>query len=193
MSKQKKVGILGGTFNPPHIGHLIIANEVMHALKLDEIRFLPNHIPPHKIIGQAISVEDRENMLKLSLEGNPTFKIERAELNREGTSYTFDTVNELIKNEPANEFYFIIGGDMIEFLPHWYKIEELTTMIQFVGVSRPMYSNSSKFPVIMIESPLIEISSSLIREKVGNNQSIRYLVPGKVEQYIKEKKLYGSH
>ncbi len=193
MKKQKKIGIFGGTFNPPHIGHLIIANEVKDSLKLDEIRFLPNYTPPHKAIREGISAEDREKMLELSLEGNSTFKIERAELIREGTSYTFDTMDKLIHIEPESEFYFIIGGDMIEFLPRWYKIEELVTKIKFVGVSRPAYSSSSHFPVIMVECPLIEISSTFIREKVGKNQSIRYLVPSKVEQYIKENNLYGSH
>ncbi|KMY50874.1 nicotinate-nucleotide adenylyltransferase [Peribacillus loiseleuriae] len=181
---MKKVGILGGTFNPPHIAHLIIANEVLDALKLDEIRFMPNYTPPHKIKTDDVPDDDRVAMLKLAIDSHPSFLLETIELERKGTSYTFDTIQVLLDREPNTEFYFIIGADMIEYLPNWHRIDELVELVTFVGVKRPGYEVSTHYPVEIVDIPEMLISSSLIRERVKQRKTIRYLVPDQVWEYM---------
>ncbi|MEK4028738.1 nicotinate-nucleotide adenylyltransferase [Pseudobacillus sp. FSL P4-0506] len=189
---KKQTGILGGTFNPPHLGHLIIANEVLEALHLDEIRFMPNYVPPHKEIDHRISDEDRICMLQAAIDGQPYFSTELIEIKRKGTSYTFDTMKMLKEREPETEFYFIIGGDMIEYLPKWYKIDELSRMITFVGVRRPGYSVETPYPVRLIEAPEIHLSSTMLRQRAAGGGTLRYLLPEQVIDYIKENRLYET-
>jgi nicotinate-nucleotide adenylyltransferase len=187
---MKKVGLLGGTFNPPHMGHLVIAEQVLKKANLDEIRFLPNHVPPHKQVDDCVTTNQRLFMLQQAIKGNPHFSIERIELEREGASYTYDTIKLLTEREEETEFSFIIGGDMIEYLPKWYRIEDLQEMVRFIGVNRPSYSHETSFDVQLIEVPEIDISSSYIRDTVKKGQSVRYLVPDDVCRFIKEEKLY---
>ena len=138
-----KIGILGGTFDPPHYGHLLIANEVLSELNLDEIWFMPNQEPPHKQKSESVENSDRLRMLELAIMENPAFKIEKLELERFGPSYTVDTMKILNERFPDHQFFFIIGADMIEYLPKWHKIDELIKLVQFVGVERPTYSSSN--------------------------------------------------
>jgi len=188
----KRVGILGGTFDPPHIGHFIVAHQVQHALQLDEIRFMPNHIPPHKNRNFDTNVKDRLEMLTRAIHGQPCFKIEMIELEREGPSYTYDTMVLLTNKEKDVEFYFIIGADMIEYLSKWYKIDELIKMVTFIGVNRPHYHAETSYPVRLIEIPSIDVSSTMVRNMIKNKVPINYLVPDNVIQYIKKKGLYGA-
>lgn len=190
---KRRVGILGGTFDPPHLGHLIIANEVLQALQLDEIRFMPNQEPPHKQKDKWISNDDRINMLTLSIADHPCFAIEKIELERKGRSYTYDTVLLPREREPEIEFYFIIGADMIEYLPKWYKIDQLLKLIQFVGVNRPNHSQKTEYPILHVTIPDINISSTLIRTRISENKSVKYLISDNVWNYIKEHQLYGSN
>lgn len=189
---MKKVGILGGTFNPPHVGHLIAANEVLHTLKLDEIRFMPNSLPPHKKLAGHTEDEHRLRMTELAIEGNKSFQVETIEIQRAGVSYTIDTMRELIKREPDTSFYFIIGADMIEYLPKWRDIDELSQLTTFVGVKRPGYSTETPYPVLLIETPEIHLSSTVLREKAASSQTLHYLMPEAVIRYIKENGLYGA-
>jgi nicotinate-nucleotide adenylyltransferase len=189
---MKKVGILGGTFNPPHIGHLVMANEVMHAVGLDEVRFMPNSVPPHKKLDGPVSDESRLRMTELAIKGNESFRLETTEINRAGVSYTINTMRELMNKEPDASFYFIIGADMIEYLPHWREIDELAQMINFVGVNRPGYSTETPYPVMLIETPEIQLSSTILRQKAANGDSLLYLLPDAVIRYIKENDLYGT-
>ena len=189
---MKKVGILGGTFDPPHLGHLIIANEVLHAKKLDELWFMPNQEPPHKIKTVSVTNEQRVDMLQLSIEGYPEFRIQTIELDREGKSYTFDTMKNLKENNPDIDFYFIIGADMVEFLPKWYKIDELMEIAQFIGVNRPNYQHETNYSVQYVEVPDINISSNLIRDRLKAGATISFLVRDEVKRYIKENRLYES-
>ncbi|TCN24634.1 nicotinate-nucleotide adenylyltransferase [Mesobacillus foraminis] len=189
---MKKVGILGGTFNPPHIGHLIIANEVLSALSLDSIWFMPNQEPPHKRKEGDVTNEQRVEMLELAIKGHPCFRVESIELERSGPSYTYDTMKLLTERHGDKEFYFIIGADMIEYLPKWHKVDELQNLLTFVGVNRPAYSSETKYDILYVESPMMELSSSLIRKRIGDNQTIRYLIPDSVRLYIEENQLYGS-
>ncbi|WP_243290628.1 nicotinate-nucleotide adenylyltransferase [Bacillus sp. FJAT-47783] len=189
---MKKVGIFGGTFDPPHYGHLLMANEVLESLNLSEIWFMPNQIPPHKQNRPISSSEHRFNMLNLAIEGNDAFRVEPIELEREGPSYTYDTMVLLKKRYPHIEFYFIIGGDMIEFLPQWYKIDQLHNMIQFIGVKRPNFSVETDYPIVEVEVPQFDVSSSMIRHRFMEGKHARYLLPDSVIRYIKEHQLYES-
>ncbi|MFP5113679.1 nicotinate-nucleotide adenylyltransferase [Bacillaceae bacterium C204] len=189
---MKKVGILGGTFDPPHYGHLLIANEVLSTLHLDEIWFMPNQEPPHKKKSESIKNEDRLRMLELAISGNASFRVETIELDRQGPSYTVDTMKMINAQYSDHQFFFIIGADMIEYLPKWHKIDELINLVQFVGVERPEYNSRTEYPVLYVDVPAIDVSSSMIRDRVKSRQTVRYLLPDSVIQYIEEKHLYGS-
>ena len=187
---RKQVGILGGNFNPVHNQHLLIADQVGTALNLEKVYLMPEYLPPHVDEKDTIEAEHRLNMLKLAIADNPLFDIEQAELQRKGKSYTYDTMKALIAQNPDTDYYFIIGGDMVEYLPKWYKIDELVEMVQFVGVKRPGYTIDTPYPIIWLDTPMMDLSSSLIRKKIAQGCSIRYLVPEAVRNYILEKGLY---
>lgn len=189
---MKKIGILGGTFDPPHMGHLIIASEVLITLNLDEILFIPTKIPPHKQEA-ATDASHRVNMLSLAINDNEKFRVVTDEIDREGISYSIDTIKGLIDKMPKAEFYFIIGADMVEYLPKWHKIEELIDKVQFVGVKRLNYQLKSSYPIVEVNVPLIEISSTDIKQRIKSNQSVKYHLPKNVLSYIKEQGLYGSN
>lgn len=189
---MKKVGILGGTFDPPHNGHLMIANEVFSELNLDEIWFMPNQEPPHKKKPESVNNEDRLHMLELATRGNSFFKIETIELQRSGPSFTVETMRILNNQYPNHKFYFIIGADMIEYLPKWHKIEELIEIVKFVGVERPKYNLETKYPIIYVDIPAFDVSSSMIRKRLKTGKTVRYLLPESVLRFIGEKHLYGT-
>lgn len=187
---MKKIGILGGTFDPPHFGHLLMANEVCFQLRLDEVWFMPNQQPPHKIKKSTTTNHERFKMLEKAIKDQPQFRIEPIEFSLNGPSYTVETMKILKKHYPNDEFYFIIGADMIEYLPKWYQIEELVNLIQFVGVKRPGYKTDSAYPIIYVDAPQMDISSSMIRNRIHKKETIRYLLPEAVREYIKENHLY---
>ncbi|MED3661497.1 nicotinate-nucleotide adenylyltransferase [Ureibacillus sp. FSL K6-8385] len=189
---MKKVGILGGTFNPPHIGHLIMANEVYHALKLDEVRFMPNAIAPHKTMPKDSTAENRLRMVELLVKPFKEFTVETIELERGGVSYTYDTMVALKEREPDTEFYFIIGGDMIDTLHTWHKIDELLELVKFVGIRRPGTKSQTSYDIIMVEAPEIALSSTLIRKRFATGGTLRFLLPPEVEAYIRKEGLYGA-
>lgn len=186
---MKNIGILGGTFDPPHIGHLIIAEEVREQLSLEEIWFIPSYEPPHKENAYS-SVWHRLNMLDLSLESNPYFSINPVETKRQEASYTVDTMEELTKQHPDTHFYFIIGADMVEYLPHWKDINRILKLVTFVGVKRPNYELQTSYPVKEIEVPMLNISSTMLRSKTKEHKSIKYFLAEEVRRYIKEHNLY---
>lgn len=187
---MKKVCIFGGTFNPPHIGHLIMANEVYHALDFDEIRFMPNAKPPHKEATQLATGEQRLHMLELAVEPFSYFTVEPLEIVRGGLSYSFDTMMELQKQEPQTQFSFLIGADMIAYLDQWYKIDELVKHIQLIGVRRPGYDEKSAYPVTIIDAPLIDLSSTMLRNRLKEDKDVSMLIPESVQSYIRQEKLY---
>ncbi|KEK26262.1 nicotinate-nucleotide adenylyltransferase [Bacillus gaemokensis] len=189
---MKKIGIIGGTFDPPHYGHLLIANEVHDALGLDEIWFLPNQIPPHKQDRMITSVESRLKMLELATEQEERFTICLEELNREGPSYTYDTMLQLTKKHPDVKFHFIIGGDMVEYLSKWYNIDNLLQLVTFVGVARPGYTLRTPYKIVTVEIPEFAVSSSLLRERYKEKRTCKYLLPEQVQSYIERNGLYES-
>nr|WP_106780044.1 nicotinate-nucleotide adenylyltransferase [Lysinibacillus timonensis] len=189
---MKKVGILGGTFNPPHIGHLIMANEAYSALGLDEVRFMPNAIAPHKFVDTDATIEERVRMVEITTEPYPHFKVEKIEVERGGISYTYNTMVELVSREPAVQFYFIIGGDMIDSLHTWYHIDELSKLVKFVGLRRPGSKSASNYDVSIIEAPEINLSSTMIRNRLATGGTLKFLLPDGVESYIRKEGLYGT-
>ncbi|TCS83784.1 nicotinate-nucleotide adenylyltransferase [Tepidibacillus fermentans] len=195
---MKKVGILGGTFDPLHIVHFIMADQSLFYGGLDEIWFMPAYIPPHKQSRSITSADQRIEMVKRAIQNEPQYRLCTIELERNGPSYTLETIKELQSRYPDISFSFIIGGDMIQYLPKWYGIEELLSLIQFIGLPRPGYSLVPRTErekqiidqVKIIPMPQLEISSTLIRHWVKEGRPLRYLVPVAVEQYIKENHLY---
>lgn len=190
-----RIGIFGGTFDPPHVAHLIVAEQVLNQLELDEIWMMPVSLPPHKSQVRVTDARHRLSMVEKAVASHPQISAFPFEVERGGVSYTYDTVCELRLQYPDHEFYFVIGADMVEYLPHWHNIRELLGMVQFVAVSRPAYSLEQPFAdaghsIIRVEVPQMEISSSYIREKVGKKESIRYLVPDAVRQFIEENQIY---
>lgn len=188
---MKRVGILGGTFDPPHLGHLVIAEETRLALGLEEIWFIPSYTPPHKDEAKT-SVEDRIGMVEQAIEANDSFKINTIEVDRLGKSYTFDTMTALRLEYPSIDFYFIIGADMVEYLPHWDRIDDLINLVKFVGAKRTGYQLKTDYPIIEADMPIIDISSTIIRNRLANKKTVHYLIPETVYSYIKENQLYGN-
>ncbi len=190
-----KVGILGGTFDPIHLVHLLSAEQAREQMGLDEVWFMPARIPPHKDGSGVSDARQRLKMVELAIENISHFHAVDFELERSGPSYTFDTITLLRDRFPKHEFYFIIGGDMIDYLPHWHRIQELVQCVQFVGVHRPGYCPDNEFAkkhVRMVEMPLMDLSSTFIRERRKEGQSIRFMVSDKVREYIEENRLYES-
>ncbi|SFL65620.1 nicotinate-nucleotide adenylyltransferase [Salibacterium qingdaonense] len=188
---KKKIGLLGGTFDPPHHAHLIIAQEALTILELDEVWFIPVYSPPHKSRDYMAGPDERLQMTKLAAEGNRHFFTSTVELDRKGPSYTLDTVKRLNEEYPDTDFYFIVGGDMAAGLSSWKNIEELMKRVTFAVIDRPGYSSpKSGDSMCYIEVPLMDISSTMIRERIQQGRNIRYYLPEPVRTYIKENKLY---
>ncbi|MCZ2738058.1 nicotinate-nucleotide adenylyltransferase [Bacillus safensis] len=189
---MKKIGLFGGTFDPPHNGHLLMASEVRIQVGLDEIWFIPNHMPPHKTGRKRADSHHRINMVEAAIQSNPFFRLELIEMEREGPSYTVDTVNLLKKRHPEDQFFFMIGADMVEYLPKWHRIDELLQMITFIGMKRPGYVGSTTYPLLFADVPAFDVSSTLIRQRIEQGKPVDYLIPKAVERYIKEHHLYES-
>lgn len=187
---KKRVGILGGTFNPPHLGHLMIGEHVAQQLQLDEVRFMPNALPPHVDTKIAIDPLERAAMVQAAVHDNHLFALETLEIQRGGKSYTYDSIVALREQNPDTDFYFIIGGDEVAYLPTWHRIDELVDLVHFVGVNRPGVNKEEPYPVIWADVPQLEISSTVIRQRVAQHASIRYMVPDMVAAYIFKKGLY---
>lgn len=188
--RRKQVGILGGNFNPVHLMHLIIADQVGQLLGLDEVRLMPEYLPPHVDAKKTIAPEHRLAMLELAVADNPRLKVEDIEIKRQGVSYTIETMKLLKEQNPDVDFYFIIGGDMVAYLPKWRQIDELIDLVQFVGVKRPNYSQETPYPIIWVDIPQMDLSSSEIRKKIAQGCSVLYFLPDPVLNYILEKGLY---
>ncbi|MCB5018499.1 nicotinate-nucleotide adenylyltransferase [Streptococcus mutans] len=187
---RKQVGILGGNFNPVHNAHLLVADQVRQQLGLDEVLLMPEYKPPHVDKKATIDEKHRLKMLELAIKGIEGLAIETIELKRKGVSYTYDTMKDLIEQNPDIDYYFIIGADMVDYLPKWHKIDELIQMVQFVGVQRPKYKAGTSYPVIWVDVPLMDISSSMIRDFIRKNRKPNFLLPKLVLDYIEKEGLY---
>lgn len=187
---RKQIGILGGNFNPIHNAHLIVADQVRQQLGLDKVFLMPEYLPPHVDTKSTIDEKHRLEMVKLAIDSVAGLDVETLELERKGVSYTYDTMKLLIEKNPDVDYYFIIGADMVDYLPKWHKIDELIKMVQFVGVQRPKYKAGTSYPLIWVDVPLMDISSSMIRQFIKSNRQPNYLLPKAVLEYINKEGLY---
>ncbi|MBW7473765.1 nicotinate-nucleotide adenylyltransferase [Paenibacillus oenotherae] len=192
-----KVGIMGGTFDPIHYGHLLAAERAREACGLDEVWFIPSFQPPLKDNEPNADTNARLEMVYRAIDFQPHFRAMDIELERGGTSYSIDTVKSLQENYPGRTFSYIIGSDRVNDLPQWHRIEELARIVAFIGVERPGESiDVSSLPVYIqdrltiIGMPLIDISSTEIRQRQADKRSIRFMVPEKVYSFIKRNALY---
>ena len=191
-----KIALLGGSFNPIHIGHLSLAEDVRIALNYDKIFFVPVNIAPHKKMANGASDQDRINMLNLAIAQNSNFAIENCELQRGGVSYTIDTIRYLTKiyaNKLTEKIGFILGDDLVEGFSTWNSATELADEANLILVRRLKEMNEKiDFPFrhIEVKTSVLPISSSQIRQKIESGEGFRYLVPNAVYEYITERKLY---
>ena len=191
-----KIAILGGTFDPPHLGHLILADTVIRELNYDKVLFIPSKIPPHKNISGEVSNEDRLNMLKLSIEDDKRFSFDDYELKSEGISYSIKTLNYLYENYDIDgKIALIIGADLIKDFHKWKEPEKISKLSNIVAVNREESDNLDKeniekYNIKIIIAPRIDISSTLIRERIKKNKAFRYFLNDKVYNYIISNKLY---
>ena len=202
-----RLGIFGGTFDPVHFGHLALAEECLAAANLDELWLVPAASPPHKGGKKLSRFDQRKEMLELAIAGNEKFKVEPMEADRPGPSFTIDTLEEIQKRKPNDELFLIIGGDSALEFSTWKdpaKIASLATIIVrirpgfIMPTEQEFISQLGKelgvLPKVIFVSgpPYLDVSSSLLKERVSNNKSVRYLLPRAVEVYIQQKKLYLS-
>ena len=191
---MSRIGILGGTFDPPHFGHLRIAEAAIEELELDRIIFVPAGVPPHKQDHGVSAAQDRLAMLELALTGRPEFMISKIELGRHEPSYTLNTLRQFRGKHPEDTFYFIIGSDNICEMESWHHPEMIFQIARVAATGRPGFTPEGKFAAAVeyFKMKPVDISSTRIREKVKAGESISGMLPATVEQYIIERKLYRS-
>lgn len=202
MVNMKKVGILGGTFNPIHMGHLVLAESAREAFLLDEILFIPSGIPYMKNQKEVLEVSERVAMTSLAIEDNPHFALSTIEAENPDNSYTFETICKLKERHPNTDYYFIIGADSLFHIESWKQPETIfdqTTIIAAVRDSLGLEACQNKAAklkeryqanILLLPHRMIDISSTEIRERIREKKSIRYMLPDKVIAYIDRKNLY---
>lgn len=184
---KKTIGIFGGTFDPIHNGHLILARDAVEQLSLDELIFIPAALSPHKLAKSPTAAEARVEMLRAAIEGEPQFCLDTLELDRPPPSYTIDTIVALRSRDPDARFVCLIGEDNVSGLPTWHRFAELSQLVQFAVLDRSGLETTHEYPTVRRH---VDISATDIRKRVARGQSIRYLVPARVEQIIRARQLY---
>jgi nicotinate-nucleotide adenylyltransferase len=195
----RRIGIFGGTFDPVHTGHLLLAETVLGESGLDTVLFIPASVPPHKPEGAASNAYDRLAMVRLAIDGNPGFRLCDIELGRAGASFTVDTLAELQSSEEwrESEWFLLLGADMFADLPNWRNPDEIVRRAGLLVMERPGfdcrtlqtgYSRLASF----VRAPRLDISSTQVRKRIREGLSIRYWVPAAVDSYISEKGLYRT-
>lgn len=202
----QRIGVMGGTFDPVHYGHLVIAEEVRATLHLSEVVFIPAGQPPHKTGHSITETQHRVAMLELALASNPHFRISLMEIERTGPSYTVDTLRTLREHVGMDmALFFIIGWDSLEELHTWYRASDILTLVtKLVAVRRPGYEEDAEYNkvleqrlpgilqhLLVVQAPQLEISATELRQRVAEGRPIKYQTPEAVETYIKENRLYG--
>ena len=197
-----RVGILGGAFNPPHLGHLVCAQEALLQLELDTVVFVPTGQPPHRVLEDDPGGDLRLEMVELAIAGDSRFAASRIELDRPGPSYTAETLAAMRSAEPDHELFLIVGGDQAASLPDWHEPEQVLAQATLVVVERVSRSRSAiglqlaplrgADTVLYLETPLIQVSSTMLRRRVAGGEPIRYLVPERVVSLIGARGLYAS-
>jgi nicotinate-nucleotide adenylyltransferase len=197
-----RIGILGGTFNPPHIGHLVCAQEAHRELELDQVLFIPARIPPHKPVEHEPGPEHRLELCRLAAGDDERFAVSDLELGRDGTSYTVDTLKELSSHESQPELFLIVGGDIAVGLPRWREPERVLRLATLAIAKRQGTARAAVQATLstlqdgersrFFTMPRIGVSSTMIRRRVRAGQPIRYLVPDPVAGYIEHHNLYAE-
>lgn len=187
-----RLGILGGTFDPPHIGHLIVAQDALNALSLDRVVFVPAGQPPHKEGVRVTAATTRLELVSAAIVGDPRFEVDPRELERSGPSWTVDTLREYRAERPDAELFLLIGTDQHDELDTWRAVDEIRSLARIAVMSRAGTGGSDPGSSGDIAVPVtrIDVSSTLIRSRVRAGQSIRYLVPPRVEGLIRAQGLY---
>ena len=198
-----RIGLFGGTFDPIHLGHLILAERCREEAGLEEVWFLPSYVPPHKTERTITRFEQRCEMVALATAGQPAFRVERIEKELPPPSFTSETLAELRARHPEHEFSLVIGGDSLREFPTWHNPRKVLELARLVAVPRPGTSAVTagelaaklELPaegvrLLLVECPAIDIASREIRARVKEGKSIRFLVPRSIEEYIRERKLY---
>ena len=195
-----KVGLLGGTFNPPHLAHLVCAAEAHDQLGLDRVLLVPTAVPPHKAAPEDPGAEHRAQMCELAVRGDDRLRVSRIELERGGPSYTVDTLTALHERDPEDELTFIVGGDMAHSLPTWREPEGILRLarvavaeraeVRRADIAERLAGLDQADRVAFFDMPRIDISSSEIRRRAAAGRSIRYLVPDAVAEYVADRGLY---
>jgi len=199
-----RLGVFGGTFDPVHIGHLILAEQCREQAALDRVLFMPAARPPHKIGATITSFDQRAEMLALAIAGHPAFRVDDLEKGRAGPSFTVDTLEELLRRQTDAQLFLMVGSDTLNDLATWRQPERILELAKLLVMTRPTWpiqptdqiGQALRLPrpvdVQIIEAPLIDIASRDIRRRVAEGRTIRYMVPRAVEAYIADKKLYSS-
>lgn len=199
-----KIGLFGGTFDPPHIGHLILASEAAHQFKLTRLLWVLTPDPPHKQEQPITALHHRLEMLQRTISGNPSFELSRLEIDRPGPHYTIETVRYLARQEPDAEIFLLLGGDSLRDMPTWRLPSELTAAVSKIGVMRRpgdsfnMPELESQIPgltgkVVFIDALFLNLSSSEIRRRVQEDSEFRYYVHPLVYEYIRSTHLYSGN
>ncbi len=186
-----KIGILGGTFNPIHIGHLILAEEMREKLGLDRVVFVPTYLAPHKDNTETADAVSRYQMVRSAIAANRYFSVSDVEIQRKGPSYTIDTIKEFRKKFGKAGLYFITGSDLLTYLDEWKDLNQIIRMVKFVVATRPGYplANIPSY-IRTVDIRAVDISAFEIRRCIRQGRSFRYLVPESVFEYISKNKLY---
>jgi nicotinate-nucleotide adenylyltransferase len=197
-----RIGILGGTFNPPHLGHLVAGQEAYRELELDRVMLIPARIPPHKPVEHEPGAEHRLALCRLATQDDDRFEVSELELERDGPSYTVDTLEQLSSNAPNNELFLVVGGDIAAGLPDWHLPERVLELAHLAIAKRRGTTRDSVQEALatlrggdrarFFQMPRIGVSSTMIRRRVAAGQPIRYLVPDRVVDYIERHELYGG-
>ena len=203
MQSRRRLGVMGGTFDPIHNGHLVAASEVADLFGLDEVVFVPTGRPWQKVGRTVTAAEDRYLMTVIATASNPRFSVSRVDIDRAGPTYTNDTLEDLRALNPDSDLYFITGADALASILSWQNWEELFRLAKFIGVSRPGYELNGQHIVAaidqlpadalsLVEVPALAISSSECRARAANSRPIWYLVPDGVVQYVTKRGLYRN-
>ena len=184
---KQRLALYGGTFDPVHHGHLILARDAMELLNLDRVIFVPAALSPHKLDTRPVAASLRHEMLCAAVQDEPSFIVDDQEIHREGPSFTIDTVEQVHARHPDAELHYLIGHDNVPELHTWRRIDDLRALVQFVVFGRGENDGSHSFPTL---SRRVDISATEIRTRVASGRSIRYLVPEPVRQLIEKHHLY---
>jgi nicotinate-nucleotide adenylyltransferase len=191
------IGLFGGSFNPPHIAHLVVAEIARDQFGLDEVWWIPNATPPHKSQAQLAAVEHRLAMTRRAVDGNPAFRVCDIEVRRSGVSYTVETVRALQEQHPDRAFALLIGSDSLDHFADWHRPDEIADRVSLVVYKRPGVIEEAAAPrfsnrAYFVSAPVMEVSGTEIRARCQAERSIRYLVPEAVRSYIHEHGLYRA-